>query len=123
MSDIKHGRCFLEIQDEPELQALTCRPHCFPSQKYSSSRRLQSPSGLHSPIPTPVTRLMAIKWRCAKWPALHSDDGEQTISERTEGSFTHKAHLNWKKKFLHFEMFKTVAWGTPLSDVVQDYLP
>lgn len=66
---------------------------------------------------------MAVKWRRAKWPALHSDDGEQTSSEHTEGSFTHKAHLHWEKKFLCFAMFKTVEWRTPFSEVAQGYLP
>lgn len=56
-----------------------------------------------------MTRLMAVKWRCAKWPALNSDDGEQTISERTEGSFIHKAHLNWKENFSHFETVEPFA--------------
>lgn len=69
-----------------------------------------------------MTRLMAIKWRYAKWPALNSDDGEQTISEHMEGSFIHKAHLNWKENFLLFETVKPFAWGTPLSDVAQGHL-
>lgn len=69
-----------------------------------------------------MTRLMAIKWRCAKWPVLNSDDGEETISEHTEGSFMHKAHLNWKENLLHFETFKPFAWGTPVSDVLKGYL-
>lgn len=69
-----------------------------------------------------MTRLMAIKWRCAKWPALNSDDSEQAISEHTEGSFIHKAHFNWKGNFLHFETFKPFVWGTPLSGVLRGYL-
>lgn len=69
-----------------------------------------------------MTRLMAIKWRCAKWPLLNSDDGEETISEHTEGSFMHKAHLNWKENLLYFATFNPFAWGTPISDVPQGYL-
>lgn len=65
---------------------------------------------------------MAIKWRCAKWPVLNSDDGEETISEHTEGSFMHKAHLNWKENLLHFKTFMSFAWGTPIGDVLQGYL-
>lgn len=107
MTDIKHDRYFLEIQDEADLQA---------SLLSQSEIQLFSKALDFQPLHPEMTRLMAIKWRCAKWPALNSDDGEQAISECTEGSFIHKAHLNWKKKFLHFETFKPVAWGTTLRD-------
>lgn len=62
-------------------------------------------------FPSKMTRLMAIKWRCAKWPVLNSDDGKETISEHTEGSFMHKAYLNWKENLLYFKTFKPFAWG------------
>lgn len=70
-----------------------------------------------------MTRLMAIKWRCAKWPALNSDDGDQTISEHAGGSFIHKAHLNWKENFLHFETVEPFACRAPLRDAAQGFLP
>lgn len=88
MSDIKHDRYFLEIQDEADLQA---------SLLSQSEIQLFSKALDFHPLHPEMTRLMAIKWRCAKWPALNSHDGEQTISERSEGSFIHKAHLNGKK--------------------------